>query len=225
MEDRAGEEDDYFDDDLDALPDLTFHELQKNAISSTQQPSLSPQVQLPTIKQTTGLTSGLGRLSVAGSAIHTSDQAALQALSSDYGDFDDDMLDGEIFDAAEEPALAVRYKAVTRERESGGPSQREQWRLQRYGPNQRRSEPIETQQRVNRQGALGLPFNHGNGLGGTQATAQEGGVMQSGEESRTRPPLEETTDVIALKAQVQKVGLLKVLFDRIFRLYFSSAAE
>ena len=225
MEDQADEDDDYFDDDLDALPDLTFHELQKNAIRSTQQPSLSPQVQLPTIEETTGHTSGLGRLSVAGSAIHTADQPALRAPSSDYGDFDDDMLDGEIFDAAEEPALAVRYKAVTCERKSGGPSQREQWRLQRYGPNQRGSEPIETHQRVSQQGAVGLPLNDGNGLGGIQATAQEGEVMHLGEGSRTRPPPEETTDVIALQAQVQKVGLLKAHFNGIFCLYLSSAAK
>ena len=218
MEDQDGEDDDYFDDDLEALPDHTFHELQKNAIQSTQQPSLSSQVQLPTIKQTTGLTSGLGRLSVAGSANHAANQPALHAPSSDYGDFDDDMLDGEIFDAAEEPALAVRYKAVTRERESSGPFQREQWRLQRYGPNQHGSEPIESQQRVSQQGAVGLPSNNGNGLGGTQATAQEGGVMHLGEESRTRPPPGETTDVIALQAQVQKVGLLKAHFNGIFLL-------
>ena len=225
MEDQVGEDDDYFDDDLDALPDRTFHELQRNAIQSTQQPSLSPQVQLPAIKQTTGLTSGLGRLSVTGSAKHAANQPALQAPSSDYGDFDDDMLDGEIFDAAEEPALAVRYKAVTRERESGGPSQREQWRLQRYGPEQRGSEPIETQQCVSQQGAVGLPSNNGNGLGSTQATAQEGRVMHLVEESRTRPPPEETTDVIALQAQVQKVGLLKAHFNGISCLHFSSAAE
>ena len=225
MEDQVGEDDEYFDDDLEALPDLTFHELQKNAIQSTQQASLSPQVQLPTIKQTTGLTSGLGRLSVAGSANHAAKQPALHAPSSDYGDFDDDMLDGEIFDAAEEPALAVRYKAVTRERESGGPSQREQWRLQRYRPDQRGSEPIETQQRVSQQEANSLPSYNGSGLGGIQATAQEGGYMHLGEESQTRPSPEETTDVIALQAQVQKVGLLKAHFNGISCLHFSLAAK
>ena len=225
MEDQAGEDDDYFDGDLEALPDLTFHELQRNAIQATQQPSLSPQVQLPTIKKTTGLTSGLGGLSVTGSDNHAANPSALLAPSSDYGDFDDDMLDGEIFDGAEEPALAVRYKAATRESDSGAPSQREQWRLQRHRPNQRGSEPIETQQSVSQQGAVGLPSDNGNGLGGTQATAQEGRVMYSGEEGRTRPPPKETTDVIALQAQVQKVGLLKAHFNGVSCLQFSSAAE
>lgn len=217
MQDQAGEEDDYFDDDLEALPDFTFQ--------STRQPSLSPQVQLPTIKRTPGLTSGLGRLSVAESANHAANQPALRALSSDYGDFDDDMLDGEIFDAAEEPALAVRYKAVTREHESDGSSQREQRTLQRYRPDQRGLDSIETQHRVSQQGAVGLPSNDGSGPGGTQATAQEEGFMHPGEESRTRPPREETTDVIALQAQVQKVGLLKAHFNGISRLQFSSAVE
>ena len=225
MEDQAGEDDDYFDDDLDALPDRTFHELQKNAIQSTQQSSLGPQVQLPTINQAPGLTSDLGRLSVAGSTNHAANQSALQGPSSDYGDFDDDMLDGEIFDAAEEPALAVKYKSVAHERESGGPSQREQWRLQRYGANQRGSEPMKPQHRVSRQGAIGLPSSTGNGLGGTQGTAQEGGVMHLREESRTRPPPEETMDVIALQAQVQKVGFLKPHFNGICCLHLSSATE
>ena len=225
MEDQVGEDDDYFDDDLEALPDLTFHELQRNAIQATQQPSLSPQVQLPTIKQVTGITSGLGGLSVAGSDKHAAYPSALPAPSSDYGDFDDDMLDGEIFDGAEEPALAVRYKPATRERDSGGPSQREQWRLQRHRPNQRGSEPLETQISVSQQGAVGLPSDNGNGPRGTQPTAQDGRVLYSGEEGRTRPPPEETTDVIALQAQVQKVGLLKAHFDGIFCLRFSSAAE
>ena len=225
MEDQAGEEDEYFADDLEALPDFTFHELPRKAIQSTHQPSLSPQVQLPTTKQGPGLTSGLGRLSVAESANHTANQPAFRALSSDYGDFDDDMLDGEIFDAAEEPALAVRYKTVTREHESDGSSQSEQQRLQLYRPDQRGSDSIETQHRVSQLGAFGLPSNDGSGPGGTQATAQEEGFMHLGGESRTRPPPEETTDVIALQAQVQKVGLLKAHFNGTFRLHFSLAAE
>ena len=223
MDDPAGEDDVFYDDDLDALPDLTFHQLQQNAVNSTQQPSLSAQVHLPIVKQTTGLPSGLERLSVTGSADHVAKQSALQAPSSDYGDFDDDMLDGQIFDAADEPALAVRYEAGTREQESGESSQRERWRLQRYGPNQRSTEPI--RQRISHQGAVDLPLNNGNGLGGPNATVQEGGTMHLVHESQTCPTLQETADVVTLQAQVQKVGLLKAQFNGIACLYFYSAAK
>lgn len=220
MDDLAGEDDDYYDDDLDALPDHAFHQLQKNAIQSTQQPSLSAQVQLPTVKQPKGLLNDFGRLSVAGSTSHVTNQSAFQAPSSDYGDFDDDMLDGEIFDAGEEPALAVRYKTGARGQGVGEHSQREQWRLQRHGPNQHNSEPIETEQRISQQGAVGAPLDYANGLGDPNTTVQGGKVMHLADENQTRPPPQDRTDVIALQAQVQKVRMLKARFHEVACLYF-----
>lgn len=220
MDDLAGEDDDYYDDDLDALPDHAFHELQQNAIQSTQQPSLSAQVQLPTVKQPKGLLNGFGRLSVAGSTSHVTDQSTFQAPSSDYGDFDDDMLDGEIFDAGEEPALAVRYEAGARGQGVGERSQREQWRLQRHEPNQNNSEPVETEQRISQHGAVGAPLDYGNGLGDSNATVQGGKVMHLVDENQTRPPPQDRTDVIALQAQVQKVRMLKAPLHEVACLYF-----
>ena len=225
MDDPADEEDDYLDDDLDALPDHAFHQLQQNAIQSTQQPSLSAQVQLPTVKQPTERPSGIGPLSVAGSASRDANQSPFLAPSSDYGDFDDEMLDGEIFDAAEEPALASKYKAGPRGREPGEHSQREHWRLQRYGPNEHNSTPTETLQRVSQQGAAGVPFQNGNGLGNPNATVREGRGINLVDESQTRPPPQEMTDVLALQAQVKKVGLLKARFNRVACLYFYSATK
>ena len=225
MDDPAGEDDDYYDDDLDALPDHAFHELQQNAIQSTQQPSLSAQVQLPTINHPKGFVNGFGRLSVAGSTSHAANQSAFQAPSSDYGDFDDDMLDGEIFDAGEEPALAVRYKAGACGQESGEVSQRELWRLQRHGRNQRNSEPIETGQPTSQQGAVGAPLDYYNCLGNSNATVQGGEAMSLVDENQIRPPPQERIDVIALQAQVQKVGLLKPQFYKVTCLYFQSAAK
>lgn len=220
MDDLAGEDDDYHDDDLDALPDHAFHELQQNAIQSTQQPSLSAQVQLPTVKQPKGYLNRFGRLSVAGSTSHVTNQSAFQAPSSDYGDFDDDMLDGEIFDAGEEPALAVRYKAGAHGQGIGEHSQGEQWRLQHHGPNQRNSEPIETEQSISQQGAVGTPLDYGNGLGDPNATVQGGKIMHLVDENQTRPPPQDRADVIALQAQVQKVRMLKARCYEVACLYF-----
>lgn len=220
MDDLAGEDDDYYDDDLDALPDHAFHELQQNAIQSTQQPSLSAQVQLPTVKQPEGLPKTFGRLSVAGSTSHITNASAFQAPSSDYGDFDDDMLDGEIFDAGEEPALAERYKAGTREQGAREHSQREEWRLQRHGPNQHNSETIETQQRISQYGAVGAPLDYGNGVRDPNVTVQGGKVMHLVDENPTRPLPQDRTDVIALQAQIQKVRMLKARSHEVACLYF-----
>lgn len=209
MQDPAGEEDDYSDDDLDALPDHTFHQLQENAIQSTQQPSLCAQVQLPTIKQPRGLAGGLGRLSVEAAASHTANQHAFQAPSSDYGDFDEEMLDGEIFDAAEEPTLAARYEAIADDKEPGEYARREQWRLQRYGVNQFKTGPIEAQQLAHQQGAVGKPLFNENEPRGPNAKGHEGRVVHLENQNPTGQPPQQITDVNALQAQVQKVGLLK----------------
>ena len=209
MDDQAGQDDDYSDEDLDALPDLAFHQLQENAIQSTQQPSLVPQVQLPTTIQATKLADGLERLSVARPASHAANQPVFQAPSSDYGDFDEDMLDGEIFDAAEEPALAARYEAGAGDKESGEVFQREQWRLERYGANQRVTGPLEARQRVKQQGATGVPLYNGDDVRHQEATAQGESIAHLVNRNPTSPPPQESADVNTLQSQVQKVGLLK----------------
>ena len=214
MDDQAGEDDDYSDDDLDALPDHAFHQLQENAIQSTQPPSLSAQVQLPTINQPGGLANGLGRMSVEVDASHSINQHAFQAPSSDYGDFDEEMLDGEIFDAAEEPTLAARYDAIADEKEPGEYARREQWRLQRYGANQFKPEPIEAQQLAHQQGAVGVPSFNDNNLAGPNAKGYGARVVHLENQEAAGPPPQEFTDVKALQAQVQKVGLLKTQFYR-----------
>ena len=209
MEDQAGEEDDYSDDDLDALPDHAFHQLQENAIQSTQRPSLCAQVQLPTIKQSRGLAGDHGRLSVEVAASQSARQHAFQAPSSDYGDFDDEMLDGEIFDAAEEPTLAARYEAIADEKEPGKHAPREQWGLQRYGANRFKTGPIEAQQFAHQQGAVGEPLVNDNEFRGPNAKGHGGRVLHVENQNSTSQPAQEITDVNALQAQVQKVGLLK----------------
>ncbi|CAD6578813.1 MAG: hypothetical protein ASARMPREDX12_008979 [Alectoria sarmentosa] len=189
MDDQAGEDDDYSDDDLDALPDHAFHELQETAIQSTQ-PSLNPQVQLPTLKHSARLAGGLGLLS---------------APSSDYGDFDEEMLDGEIFDAAEEPTLVTRCEADTGGKEPGELTQREQWRLQHYGANLPKPGPLEEHQRVDQHGDIGVPLFNDNYSRGLNATSQGGKAVGLVNQNPTGLPTQGSADVNALQVEVQKL--------------------
>lgn len=132
----AQEHDDYSDDDLDALPDSTFRELQHNALESTQQaargkPPVPPATARSLKKTPAALAQGLERLS----SFPSQRESGLPHLpSSDYGDLDDDMLDGEIYDTAQEPgANAIQASRAASLPVAGESTQREQWRAQRYG--------------------------------------------------------------------------------------------
>ncbi|KAL8782948.1 MAG: hypothetical protein Q9213_005004 [Squamulea squamosa] len=136
------EQDDYSDDDLDALPDGTFLELQEHAVVSTQQAARPKSLALPSAARSQNrdpaiIAQGLERLSVGRAFQSSTSQRASKfphPPSSDYGDLDDEMLDGEIYDTAEEPGVnkiqASRAVSVPLGSES---TPREQWRTQRYG--------------------------------------------------------------------------------------------
>ncbi len=130
------EEDDYSDDDLDALPVHAFHELQQNAIRSTQKVSDHGKISHFTGKSPRVFASHNVRL---GDLAATAEYYPQQP-SSDYGDFDDEMLDGEIIDAAEAPiAIPALERGIAR-RPIGESTQREEFRQQRFGapsPHQR----------------------------------------------------------------------------------------
>ena len=129
------EEDGYSDDDLDALPLDTFQELQQNAIRSTQQPRnqghfvrpTGSSSQLPVQKVDVGNFALSGNLSI-NPQLHQYPQQP----SSDYGDFDDEMLDGEIFDAAEEPVMIAGVEGVRGVRPTRGITAREIFRSQPF---------------------------------------------------------------------------------------------
>ena len=134
MDDQADEDDAYLDDDLDALPINAFHQLQEDAFRSTQQqqqpPVISSRPEIPR-PVATELVGGFGRHALI------PENAALQPgpqhPSSDYGDLEDDMLDGEIFDGAAQAQIPVQYNRGIAAKEPGESTQREQWRVQRYG--------------------------------------------------------------------------------------------
>lgn len=130
VEDEGG----YSDDDLDALPIDTFQELQQNALRSTQLPTdyeeqtVSPRAaDVATVPSGLRLDAGGHTLQNAPSNIHP------QQPSSDYGDFDDEMLDGEIFDAAEESAPIRGPEGIVVSRPYRESTQRQQWRQQPFG--------------------------------------------------------------------------------------------
>ena len=127
--DGIEEDDGYSDDDLDALPVQAFQELQQDAIRSTQQPRALGKDPLPYVNRdgaTNGRLGAFEKLSID----HQGNSYAHQP-SSDYGDFDDEMLDGEIFDAAEEPSILPEESNTVRV--LGESTQREQWMQQGYG--------------------------------------------------------------------------------------------
>ena len=138
MDDQVVEEDPYSDDDLDALADDAFNELEEDAFRSTQQPLPPVQSRLPAFRSpnrpdAASLAGGFGRLAVGADVTHARQDQGFQLASSDYGDLDDEMLDGEIFDANEQPALAAAVQQNQIKNQLPGEStQREQWRKQRY---------------------------------------------------------------------------------------------
>lgn len=138
------EGDGYSDDDLDALPTDAFQELQENAIRSTQHirsydPPGSPQnashVSVQTADLTNEFPNPIKGISNSGQPDPHGQNDPHQA-SSDYGDFDSEMLDGEIFDAAEEPMVITGREGGVVGRPVGESTQREQWRQSRFGPPQ-----------------------------------------------------------------------------------------
>lgn len=130
MADPAVEGDGYSDEDLDALPVNTLDKLQEDAFRSTQQPRREVPRELQ--RQQAQLSTHIakdpsGPITALDAAQHT---RSPHQPSSDYGDFDDEMLDGEIFDGAESSTTAYLPQSPGVMGES---TQRERWRQQRYG--------------------------------------------------------------------------------------------
>ncbi len=210
MEDQAGGDIDYDDDDLDALPDNTFRNLQEDAIRSTQQPqSQLPKFKSPRKLATTTLAGGFENLTVGGEVAYHAPLHNPQQPSSDYGEFDDEMLDGEIFDAAEQPDLAARYDGGHFLNDPGEGTQREQWRQQRYG-QQSQSRVFQGQRSVNQNQGPNHASVHNNNHGTSRNSPNERLSFQPEVQKPIAQPLQEPADVAVLQSQVQKVLSLKM---------------
>lgn len=131
MDDQVAEDDTYSDDDLDALPADAFYKLQEDAFRATQHQAgqgLYPRPGPGLANTAAGESIKPFSRPGAGSENATY-QMGIHHPSSDYGDFEDDMLDGEIFDGAEQIGGShQRYQHDP----PGESTQREQWRMQRY---------------------------------------------------------------------------------------------
>lgn len=124
------EDDGFSDDDLDALPSDAFLELQQDALRSTQQPPshVQDRTHRPEVH---GLTKGLESVNLKHQ--NTTEYEYPVQQSSDYGDLDEEMLDGEVLDASTQPAITGQQGNSLAPRLVSENTQREQWRQQRYG--------------------------------------------------------------------------------------------
>ena len=172
-----GDEDDdvYFDDDLDELPPNTFQQLQQDAIRSTQQVASNSPQDLSRPKQTPAFGFGTGPIHAAQSLANRYDNP--HKPSSDYGDFEeDDMLDGEVYDAAQDPPVNITQGNYFGKRVPGEATQREIWRQQRF------SEPQAVANAVTH------PPNHG--------TAQPQQPLPKARQVKPRPIEDENEDAM-----------------------------
>ena len=200
MDDVQEEDDGYSDDDLDALPADAFHELQENAIRSTQQPNThgkkhASAFHQPFPRTLVNLGGELGG-SISGGFVTQQARAPahIDPPSSDYGDFDDEMLDGEIYDATEQPAVSVLHSNTVLGRVAGDSTQREEWRQKRYGgPPQSLGDVGE--QRAHK--ALGNVNGH-NYIGDIKAT-------YNGHPHDVSGSSQDRDDLESLQAQIQEV--------------------
>ena len=186
MDDQDVGDDGYVDDELDTLPVDAFHELQEDAVRSTQQ-ALLPVAQQPNPGVLAG---GFGRLSV-GPDVKAYGKG-LQEPSSDYGDFDDEMLDGEIFDGADQYTTYDRAQSVV---PAGESTQREQWRLQRHG-----APPGKSTFQIQQQSIAPPPYNNRSPSNNNAVGGKAGAPLQV-----ESPAGNGSTDVAILQSQVQKL--------------------
>lgn len=208
---EVDEGDGYSDDDLDALPADAFQELQQNAIRSTQQPRYEDH-HIPSLGLAQGFSEaedpkrGFGNLAVSGNAFYKAPAPpSSHQASSDYGDFDDEMLDGEIFDAAEEPVILKERIGGFVARPPGPSTQREQWRQQRYAT------PLRPQ--THGAGLLSMParslpahqINHGLNEKDQRDAGGDTLVSYEGLQNSREEPDQDSSNIEDLEAQVQKV--------------------
>lgn len=131
------EEDGYSDDDLDALPSHDFLKLQHQAFQSTQhQP-----VHVNSVPQNTTFKGLLPHPNIypqhgslhfhTHAPTHMQTSNSFQQPSSDYGDIDDEILDGELLDIPEQ-ALVYKPKNHALQNGAGDAAQLDSWDKQRH---------------------------------------------------------------------------------------------
>ena len=142
----SDEEDGYSDDDLDALPPNDFLELQQLAIQSTQKQRANGKLELPNQHGRSAHVPISARDSV------NPQKTFPQEPSSDYGNIDDEILDGDILEVNNErrPQPFSDGQTTSAFREA---TQRESWRQQRYGAPNRLQQPYQPSDGLQKQAA------------------------------------------------------------------------
>ena len=198
MADTGGDEE-YSDDDLDALPAYTFEALQQRALESTQNTAGTLPIRNPSDSTRPGdLYPHHSKL------LHVQDHPPPEHFSSDYGDLDEDDLDittgDTVVERLYEPSRTTKVSANT-----GISTQRELWRQQRYGVEQ----PA-----FQRDAIYSVPHvtNHGSN-GGPGWSVQDKHELDTGmmlddpttEYERGPSHIQQADKVTALGEQVEKV--------------------
>ncbi|KAI9715580.1 MAG: hypothetical protein M1812_005884 [Candelaria pacifica] len=139
------DDDDFFsDDDLDALPVDALNELEQNAVYSTQQKPATIVRNNERLGQSHHTLPALPSTPARHDGVrygHEAQQRASHAdyepqPSSDYGNFDDEALEAALIDAEEPPAIVNDAGKILENKVAVGLTQREQWRIGRYGAGQ-----------------------------------------------------------------------------------------
>ena len=189
----------YSDDDLDALPVDAFHKLQQDAYTFTQQTNaIGSNVSYWTGRETrSGIVKSLGAAQDQQNYAHAGNQP-----SSDYGDLDDEMLDGEILNVADQPAIITRNDGSVVARSAGESTQREQWRQQRYATHMpshdNNNQQCQSAVRANAVNSFAQPSPKEN-------AHHDVDDMLLDDENHTRYDEPENPDVDALQTKVQEV--------------------
>ena len=196
------EDDGYSDDDLDELPVHDFHELQQEAIRSTQQPQSV--VHPHSNYNATGNTRQTARDELS---VDDNGTSYRHQPSSDYGDFDDEMLDGEIFEAAAPPSILTEQSNAGRI--SGGSAPWGPW------PQPGHSRPSADVGHQNLYGvSAGRPATHVQRA--EQRQIRETALLPSSQKPRnqglTKPP-ESPTNPDELRKKINEVNFLRIIPD------------
>lgn len=199
MDGQVVEDNLYSDDDLDALPANTFDRLQQEAFRSTQQFSNGTGMRaVPTVPEAARARPKRpsGPYAPVPPALETD---ALHQPSSDYGDLEDEMLDGEIIDGAQQYAVTNSDNGFSAQPEPGESTQREQWRLQRY------AKPSETPINIGKELVPRPGFSGPSRLENVpNKIARNAGLPNNGVQANL-PPDHDPTDVDTLQLQIRNL--------------------
>ena len=198
MAGTAGDEE-YSDDDLDALPPDAYEELQEKAYHFTQQAARPVSAAGSLVRS--------GNIETVSSSTYAQLARAREHLSSEYGDLDEEILDLDLEDAVVE-TVEEPTRRPTAFAHFGESTQREQWRKQRYADGQQIRPSVQHQAFPQVPAAFNGAARHGSGEfddDGQQGDSEMLLEDPNAEQGGTSAFAQRANSVDALEAQVAKV--------------------